>query len=95
MATFFPMFTQKPAGRHRVGICHGLSCAMAGADKMAACLEKTLGVPARQATADGKFSWERMECLGACDHAPALLVDENLRGKADKAAIEKLKKDFK
>jgi NADH-quinone oxidoreductase subunit E len=95
VATFFPMFTQKPAGRRRVGICHGLSCAMAGADKIAACLEKTLGVPEKRTTEDGEFSWEEMECVGACEHAPALLVDEHLKGRATEETVRRLKEERK
>jgi len=82
VATFFPMFTKKPAGKRRIGLCHGLSCAMAGADKMAHCLEQTLGVKEGETTPDGEFSFEEMECLGACDYAPALLVGDDLKGKA-------------
>ena len=43
-ATFFPSFTQKPTGRHRIGICRGLSCSLAGSQKMCSCLEKKLGI---------------------------------------------------
>lgn len=95
VATFFPMFTQKPAGKHRLGVCHGLSCAMAGSDKIAKCVERTLGVRQHETTADGNFSWEEMECIGACDFAPALLVDERLKGKADEAKIAQLAKELK
>lgn len=95
VATFFPMFTQRPAGKHRFGICHGLSCAIAGADKIAKCLEKTLGARQHETTADGAFSWEEMECLGACDFAPALLVDEHLEGKATEEMVGRLAKELK
>jgi NADH:ubiquinone oxidoreductase subunit E len=90
VATFFPYFTQEPTGRHRVGLCHGLSCAMAGADKAAACLEKKLGVGEKETTKDGKFSWEEMECLGACELAPAMQVNEEMKGKATEELIERL-----
>lgn len=95
VATFFPGFTRKPAGKHRFGICHGLSCAIAGSTKIASCLEKTLGVGEGETTKDGSFSWEEMECLGACDFAPALLVDEHLKGKATPELVEKLAEDLK
>ena len=95
VATFFPMFTRKPAGRHRFGLCHGLSCAMAGSDGMARCLEKALGVDEGETTSDGQFSWEEMECVGACEHAPALLVDERLKGKATEQKISELARELK
>jgi NADH-quinone oxidoreductase subunit E len=90
LVTFFPFFTEKPAGRCRIGLCRGISCSMAGSGKMAAYLEKKLGVKARETTADGKFSWEEMECLGACDHAPALLVNEELKGAASEESVDRL-----
>jgi NADH-quinone oxidoreductase subunit E len=90
VATFFPTFTQKATGRRRVGLCHGLTCWLAGSDKMSACLEKTLGIKDGETTPDGQLSWETMECLGACDHAPALLVDDRLRGVATEEDIKRL-----
>ncbi len=91
VATFFPTFTQWKTGAKRVGICHGLTCYLAGSDKMEQCLSKTLGVPKKTATPDGKFSWEPMECLGACEQGPALQVNDRLVGKATEESISKLK----
>lgn len=91
VVTFFPTFTQWKTGRHRVGICHGLSCFLAGSNKMEACLEKTFGVAQKQATPDGKLSWESMECLGACEQGPALQVNDRLLGAATEERIRKLK----
>jgi NADH:ubiquinone oxidoreductase subunit E len=91
VATFFPTFTQVPTGKHRVGLCHGLSCFLAGSNKMSKCLAEKLGVSEREVTKDGKFSWEEMECLGACEQAPALQVNDRLQGKATEESIAKLK----
>jgi len=91
VATFFPTFTQWKTGTQRVGICHGLTCFLEGSNKAEKCLEKTFGVPKKKATADGKLSWEPMECLGACEQAPALQVNDRLVGKATEEAISKLK----
>ena len=91
VATFFPAFTVRPVGKHRVGLCRGLSCSMAGSEKMAKRLGEVLGIPEGELTKDGRFSWEEMECLGACDHAPALLVDDRLQGAATEERISKLK----
>ena len=91
VATFFPSFTNRLTGRHRVGLCHGLSCWLAGSDKMERCLQETIGTKPFEATPDGKFSWEPMECLGACEQGPALLVNDRLQGRATQESIEKLK----
>lgn len=92
VATFFPTFTRWKTGEKRVGICHGLTCYLAGSNKMEKCLEKTLGVPKKTATPDGKFSWEPMECLGACEQGPALQVNDRLVGKATEESISRLAK---
>ena len=91
VATFFPTFTAKPTGKHRVGLCHGLSCWLAGSDKMEKCLQDTLGTKPFEVTPDGKFSWEPMECLGACEQGPALLVNDRLQGQATNDKITALK----
>ncbi|MEK7381807.1 MAG: NAD(P)H-dependent oxidoreductase subunit E [Elusimicrobiota bacterium] len=94
VATFFPSFTTKPTGKHRIGLCHGLSCWLAGSPLMAKRLRQTLGVAEKEVTKDGRFSWEEMECLGACDHGPALLVNDRLQGQATEAKIAALAKEL-
>ncbi len=91
VATFFPTFTRWKTGRNRVGVCHGLSCFLKGSVQAEKCLADTFGVPKKQATADGKLSWETMECLGACEQAPALQVNDRLVGPATQESISKLK----
>ncbi len=90
VATFFPSFTQKPTGRHRIGICRGLSCSLAGSQSMCSCLEKKLGIKEGASTPDGRFSLETMECLGACEQGPALMVNDELKGAATEESISHL-----
>lgn len=93
VANFFPFFTQEPTGRFRVGICRGLSCALAGSAEMTGCLREKLGVEEGRQTPDKRFSFEAMECLGACDFAPALLVNEELKGRATEPVLAQLAAD--
>ncbi|MBI5241730.1 MAG: NAD(P)H-dependent oxidoreductase subunit E [Elusimicrobia bacterium] len=95
VATFFPSYTQKPTGRHRIGLCRGLSCSLAGSQSMCACLEKKLGIKDGETSADGRFSLETMECLGACDQGPALLVNDELKGAATEESISRLLEELK
>ena len=95
VATFFPSFTHKPTGRYRIGICRGLSCSLAGSKEMCACLEKKLGIKEGETTPDGRFSFEAMECLGACDQAPSLLVNDELKGAATEGSISRLLEERK
>jgi NADH-quinone oxidoreductase subunit F len=92
VATFFPTFTQWQTGRKRIGVCHGLSCWMGGSDRAEKTLEKTLGVKEKQCTPDGEYSWETMECLGACEQTPALLVNDKLVGAGTDENIAKVYK---
>ena len=57
---------------------------------MCRCLEKKLGIKAGETTEDGRFSLETMECLGACDQAPALLVNNELQGAATEELVDKI-----
>ena len=68
---------------------------MAGSQEMCRCLEKKLGLKAGETTSDGRFSFETMECLGACDQAPALLVNDELKGAATEEAISRIVEELK
>lgn len=73
-ASFYSLYRWKPSGRHVIYVCHNLSCSLLGAETLLDHLGKKLGVPEGQATADGRFSFERIECIGRCDGAPSMLV---------------------
>ncbi|TBR19285.1 NADH-quinone oxidoreductase subunit NuoF [bacterium] len=88
VVTFYPYFSHEKAGKYRVAVCRNLSCHLAGAGGVIERLEKALGVPEGRATSDGLFSWEAAECLGACDHAPAFAVNDELLGTATPAAVD-------
>ncbi|MBI3297392.1 MAG: NADH-quinone oxidoreductase subunit NuoF [Elusimicrobia bacterium] len=88
VVTFYPFFPHEKAGKHRVSLCRNLSCHLAGGEKALHHLEKALGVAEGPATADGMFSWEASECLGACDLAPAFAIDDELLGAATPTAID-------
>ncbi|MBI5242926.1 MAG: NADH-quinone oxidoreductase subunit NuoF [Elusimicrobia bacterium] len=95
VAAFYPYFTLTPAGKHRVCVCRNLSCHRRGGDRMLEHLRKRLGVPEGEATPDGLFSYEAVECLGACDHAPAFSVGDELVGAASEELIDKVIEDLK
>lgn len=88
IVTFYPFFSHEKAGKYRVAVCRNLSCHLGGAPAVIRRLEEALGVPEGKATADGLFSWEASECLGACDQAPAFAVNDELLGTATPAAMD-------
>ncbi|MBN1844331.1 MAG: NADH-quinone oxidoreductase subunit NuoE [Sedimentisphaerales bacterium] len=77
-ASFYDMYSTTPRGRHVIGVCESLSCELCGGGELLTALRDKLGVEPGQTTADGKFTLITMQCLGACDFAPAVLIDETL-----------------
>jgi NADH-quinone oxidoreductase subunit E len=77
-AGFYDQYTRQKRGQHLIGVCESLSCEICGCEEILQALKKKLGVEPGQTTADGKFTLITMQCLGACDFAPAVLIDENL-----------------
>jgi NADH-quinone oxidoreductase subunit E len=77
VATFYTMYNLAPVGRHKITICTNLPCALSGANRAAAHLQKTLGIGFNETTADGEFTLKEGECQGACGDAPVLLVNNH------------------
>jgi NADH-quinone oxidoreductase subunit E len=94
VASFYTMFHRHPVGKNIISLCTNLSCHLLGADTLAAYLSKKLGVGNGETTADGKFTLEFVECIGACDYAPALLVNGTLHGPMTTEKIDKLLSDL-
>lgn len=76
VVTFYAFFNQKPKGKVIIRLCNGLSCKMAGSERIKHQLENDLGIKMGETTADGKFTLEETSCIGMCDLAPAMLLNE-------------------
>jgi NADH-quinone oxidoreductase subunit E len=78
VSTFYSMYFQHPHGRHEVVVCINVSCALRGAEEIVDHLERSLGCPSGETTADGAFTWSStVECLGGCGGAPTMQVDHH------------------
>ena len=77
VVSFYTMFYQRPVGKHVIQVCRTLSCALNGAERVTEELQKVLGISAGETTADGAFSLFEVECLGACDRAPVVGVNDD------------------
>jgi NADH-quinone oxidoreductase subunit E len=76
VATFYTLFHLEPVGRHRFYVCTNLSCMLRGAEGIVEHLKATIGVKeAGEVSKDGLFSYEEVECLGACEYAPMCRLD--------------------
>ena len=78
VATFYNLVFRRPVGRHVVLICDSVSCWIMGYEKLCQRLTSQLGVDLGGTTADKRFTILPIVCLGTCDHAPALMVDNDL-----------------
>ena len=78
VATFYNLIFRKPVGRHVVMYCDSVSCYVMGCDQLRVALQEKLGIEPGETTSDGRFTLLPIVCLGACDHAPAMMIDEDL-----------------
>ena len=80
LVTFYPMFHQKPVGRHHLRVCRTLSCALGGSYRLHAHLCKKLGLDAHahgvQTTEGGEYTVEFVECLASCGTAPVMMCND-------------------
>jgi NADH-quinone oxidoreductase subunit E len=78
LATFYTRLFRRPVGRHRVWYCDSASCWIMGCVGLRAALQEHLGIAPGQTTPDGRFTLLPTVCLGSCDRAPVLAVDDDL-----------------
>jgi NADH-quinone oxidoreductase subunit E len=93
VATFYTMFHLAPVGKHHFQLCGTTPCALRGADELKEVCKRRIGAK-HAVSADGLFSWEEVECLGACVNAPVIAIDdyyhEDLSPQALEATMDKL-----
>jgi NADH-quinone oxidoreductase subunit E len=77
VVTYYTMFYTKPVGKYVLNVCRTLSCALIGAERVTEELAKKLGVAPGGTTSDGMFTLMEVECLGACDRAPVVMVNDD------------------
>jgi NADH-quinone oxidoreductase subunit E len=73
--SYYSMLTTKPRGKYHVQVCTNVSCLLRGGERILQRSQEKLGIANRQATPDGVFSLEEVECIGACSWAPAMQVN--------------------
>jgi NADH-quinone oxidoreductase subunit E len=76
VVSYYTMFYTRPVGRYVLNVCRTLSCALLGAERVTEELSAKLGVRPGETTPDGLFTLMEVECLGACDRAPVVMVND-------------------
>ena len=94
--SYYSMLTMKPRGKYNVQICTNIACMLCGGEELLDHCKKKLGIGHKGTTADGLFSLEEVECIGACSWAPAVQVNydfhENLTTAKMDAILDECKK---
>jgi NADH-quinone oxidoreductase subunit E len=78
IATYYNLIFRRPVGRHVIFVCTSVSCWIMGYEQIVTALKSKLCVDYGETTADDRFTLLSIPCLGACDHAPAMIIDEDL-----------------
>jgi len=86
--SFYTLLRRKPAGKYVIQVCRNISCFLAGSEDIVKYLEARLGIRAGETTADRKYTLETVECLGNCDHAPCLMINDDDYGPVTREAVD-------
>ena len=95
VATYYSMFSLKERGRHVIRVCKSPVCDMTGGSGVVRLLEDLLDTRIGETTADGLFTLEDAACLGRCDSAPSMMIDEEYFGALDKAKLTNILQRFR
>jgi NADH-quinone oxidoreductase subunit E len=88
VATFYTMLTRRPLGKYHIQVCSNLSCSLLGAEPLVEYLKEKLGIDVGETSPDGRFSLSTVECLGACEEAPCLMINFDYHGNLDRTKID-------
>lgn len=90
VATFYSQIFRQPVGRHIIRVCDSMTCFIGGHENVLERIKDQLGIVPGQTTADGRFTLLPVCCLGNCDKAPAMMVDDDTFGNIDPTTVEQL-----
>ena len=94
VATFYSFIFRQPVGRHVILVCDSISCWVMGYNPLLDLLKTNLDIAFGETTPDKRFTLLPISCLGACDRAPAMMVDDNLYGPVSPEMIEEILKKY-
>lgn len=90
VVSFYHFFRSHPAGKHVIYLCRAESCQAMGAARLEQHVKRKLGVDFHETTADGAWTLEPVYCLGNCACSPALMIDDQLKGRVTPESFDAL-----
>ena len=94
VTTFYSFLSTWPMGRHVIRVCKSVPCCMKDAERLIGWVGKELGINPEETTPDGRFTLTLTNCIGACDQAPAMLIDDEVYGQLTPERISEILKSF-
>ncbi len=94
MTTFYSFLSTRPLGKYVIRICKSIPCYLKDAEMIIEGVGREIGIAPGQTTSDKKFSLELTNCIGACDMAPAMLVNDQVYGHLTPGKIAEILKGF-
>jgi len=95
IATFYSLFSLKPRGEYVIRVCDSGPCHLMGSKSIFEVLEEQLKIKVGETTPDKKFTLEETSCLGICDEAPAMMINEEVYGNLTPKKIREILKELK
>ena len=95
VATFYNLIFRKPIGRNIILLCDSISCYVMGYEKLYEYLKERLHIRFGETTPDGRFTLLPNCCLGTCDHAPALMINNELYRDLTQDKLNEILKEYK
>lgn len=90
VASFYGMYDLEPTARHKVCVCNSISCLLNGSEELIHHVEHKYGIAPGGTSADGRFTFKEVECLGACRDAPVVLIGKAYHEKLTPEALDNL-----
>ncbi len=90
LVTFYTMLSRESLGKYHIQVCSNLSCSLLGAGNFVDYLVEKLGIEPGETTPDKKFTLSKVECLGACERAPCMLINFNYYGEMDPKKVDEI-----
>ena len=95
VATFYSFLSTKPLGRNVIRVCKSLPCFLKNCQTIIKSIEREIGIKPGETTPDGKFSFQLTNCIGACEKAPAMMINNDVYTDLTPNKISQILRSFK
>lgn len=94
VATYYNLIFRRPVGRHVILVCNSVSCYIMGYEEIITTLKTTLGIEYGETTPDDRFTLLSVPCLGDCDHAPVMMIGDDLHRNLTTEKVKEILKKY-